>query len=241
VDSSSTVIRVIAKGQTNIPDGVTRNFRMKEIVLFKTAHEGFPMKQMLFTFTGIVLLLGACAPSQPEADPRQFEYQLETMVATTLTAYPTVIPTLTDTPLPTATETLQPTPVAASPTAIPLEQFVIPTAKPEYACNTTRRDPADDTQIRRDSEFDIEWTLINTGTQQWEKETYLVYQSGPEMTDTKKLLLPRLEPGETYDVALRATAPSEKELQIMVWAVVGPGKNTQYWMCYPYIRIIVKK
>ena len=200
-------------------------------------------KPILFSALAMLLMLAACVPAAPEGDSRQLENQLGTMVALTLTlsAVPPNTATLTNTPLPTPTETVSPTPIAATPTALALEQIVVPTALPEYACSTTRRDPADDTQIHRESGFDIEWTLINTGTQQWEKETYLVYQSGPKMTNEKKLLLPRLKPGETYDVALRATAPSEKDLQIMVWAVVGQGKNTQHWMCYPYIRIIVKK
>ncbi len=199
------------------------------------------IKPIPFAVLVTMFVLSACAPSQPEVAAEQLQNQLGTMVATTLTAYPTALPTLTNTPLPTLTETLPPSPIAATPTALALEQMVIPTAKPEYACTTSRREPADDTQIHRESGFDIEWTLVNTGTLQWEKETCLVYQSGPKMTDEKKLLLPRLKPGETYNVAMRAKAPSEKGLQIMVWAVVGPGKNTQYWMCYPYIRIIVTK
>lgn len=201
------------------------------------------MKIILFSFASLLFLLSACAPNQPEVDLQQLENQVETLVALTVSAYPTNTPTSTDTPLPPPTETVIPSPTIASPTAISFEEIVVPTAKPQYACNVIRRDPADDTQIRRDTQFDIEWTLVNTGTQQWDKETYLVYQNGPQMTETKKLQLPRLIPGETYNIALRATAPSERDLQIMVWAVVGPGNSTssQTWMCYPYIRIIVKK
>lgn len=200
-------------------------------------------KRTVFILFAIAFLMSSCAPGQSEVDSQQLEEQLETMVALTLTALPTAFPTLTSTPLPTPTETAVPAQIVVSPTAISFENIVAPTAKPEYACNSTRREPADDTEIRREAQFDIEWTLINTGTQQWEQGTYLVYQNGPKMTETKQLELPRLKPGETYDLALRATAPSERDLQIMVWAVVGPGKakGSEYWMCYPYIRIVVKK
>lgn len=201
------------------------------------------MKRTVFTLFTVVFLMSSCTPGQPETASGQLEDQLDTMVAMTLTALPTTLPALTSTPLPTPTETATPTQIVVSPTAISFENIVAPTAKPEYACNMTRREPADDTEIRRDTQFDIEWTLINTGTQQWEKGTTLIYQNGTKMTEIKELELPRLKPGETYDIALRATAPSERDLQIMVWAVVGPGKakGSEYWMCYPYVRIIVTK
>jgi hypothetical protein len=61
------------------------------------------------------------------------------------------------------------------------------------------------------------------------------------MTDLKRIDLPRLKPGEKYEVVLDAKAPEELDRQVMVWAVIGPdadGKNYQ-WMCYPYVRIVV--
>jgi hypothetical protein len=63
------------------------------------------------------------------------------------------------------------------------------------------------------------------------------------MTEETRVDLPRLKPGEEYEVILDAKAPDELDRQIMVWAVHGPGTDddTTYWMCYPYVRIIVER
>ena len=197
--------------------------------------------KLLSILFAVSLMLTACAPAPQEVE-QQLSDQLATMVASTLTARPTLTPVPTNTPFPTATQTEPPTPTFVIPTVTALE-MIIPTARPEYACDVTKRKPADDTEFRHGDPFDIEWTILNSGTQTWEKETVLLYQTGPEMSDVKKVALPQLKPGQSYDVVLDAIAPKERKLHVMVWAVVGPGhiKGSMYWMCYPYIRIQVKK
>jgi hypothetical protein len=118
-----------------------------------------------------------------------------------------------------------------------------PIIEPDYACDIIEQRPRDDTVFRRKEDFDVRWTIVNTGTHRWEEGTYLEYQSGPEMTEETRVDLPRLRPGEEYEVILDAAAPDELDRQIMVWAVQGPGavKDSFYWMCYPYVRIIVER
>lgn len=200
------------------------------------------VKQILAFVIAIILLINACTFWQPETNSEQLTNLVMTSVAQTLTAFPTNTPVPTDTPLPTPTEVIPTIQITAIPT------FVFPTSTPvenvrtDYTCHIINQKPFDDTPFRSGDSFDIKWTIVNTGTRRWEDGTYLEYQNGPQMTGETQIKLPRLKPGGKYDVVLDATAPSKSGMQIMVWAVVGPGtvKDSSYWMCYPYTRIIVK-
>lgn len=184
----------------------------------------------------------ACGIGQPNNNSEEAEKLLVTSVAQTLTAIPT--DTLVPTEMPSATPTEIPTTtqIPAIPTIVLPTSTLTEAAKPDYACNIIDQRPFDDTSFRPGDSFDIKWTIVNTGTRKWEGETYLKYQNGPEMTEKVEIELPQLKPGGEYDVILDATAPSEEGMQVMVWAVIGPGvvEDSIYWMCYPYVRIIVK-
>jgi len=199
-------------------------------------------KALLLLIFAAALILNACVPTQPTPSSEQVADLVQTFVAQTMTAYTENVPTSTNTPLPTPTDTVTPTltalPLITLPTGSP-----IPTARPAYSCDIINQRPYDDSVFRRNDPFDIEWTIVNTGTETWEAETYLEYQNGPRMTDTKKVALPRLKPGEQQNIILDAFAPSDLDMQVMVWTVRGPGKvkDSMYWMCYPYVRIIVEK
>ena len=200
------------------------------------------MKQTLFPIFAVVFLITACVPAQPEPNSEQVANQVATSVVLTVTALSANIPAPTNTPLPIPTETIALTPTIVFPTVISVGS-PIPTVKPNYACDIIDQRPFDDTKFHRNEDFDVKWTIVNTGTLRWESGTYLEYQDGPQMAQTDKVELPRLRPGEHYDIIFDATAPSELDMQIMVWAIVGPGtvKDSMYWMCYPYIRILVEK
>ncbi len=200
------------------------------------------IKQIPGLVIAMTFLIVACVLGKPESNPEQINNLVMTSVAETLTAIPTDTPVPTDTPLPTPTEVIPTIQFTAVPT------FVLPTAtltqntKPDYGCNIIDQRPFDDTVFRPGDSFDIKWTIVNTGTQKWHDGTYLEYQSGPEMTDATEIGLPNLKPGGKHEVILDATAPFESGMQVMVWAVIGPGAvdDSAYWMCYPYVRIIVK-
>lgn len=188
------------------------------------------------------LLIIACGLEQSAGNPDQIANLVMTSVAQTITAFPTSTPAPTDTPLPTPTEVAPTIQLTTIPT------FILPTITPagttksDYVCDISDQKPFDDTTFRPGDSFDIKWTIVNTGTQKWGDETYLEYQDGPHMTEKTQIDLPKLKPGGRYDVILDATAPSESGMQVMVWAVIGPGtvKDSIYWMCYPYARIIVE-
>lgn len=201
----------------------------------------------LFYILAVLLLAGACIPAQPRPlsagqatpDPGQVANQVATSVVLTVAALPSAIPP-TSTPLPTSTAVVPPTPTLIPTLAYPV---ITPTAKPGYACDIIDQRPYDDTAFRPNASFDIKWTIVNSGTKKWEHGTYLQYQNGSEMTDITVIEMPRLKPGEKHEVILEAIAPVEQERHVMVWVVKGPGKDegSMYWMCYPYVRIIVGK
>lgn len=200
------------------------------------------MKRISILVSFFVFLLTACNMPEPTPDSNQVKEEVETSVAMTITSIITNPPTMTETPLLSPTETASPTPTLPIPTAaFPPTATVMP--KPAYSCDITYRRPRDDEKLRPNDTFDIKWTIINNGIATWESDTYLEYQTGPLMTDIKQVALPKLKPGQTFDVTLDAVAPSEQKMHVMVWVVRGPGtaEDSMYWMCYPYIRIIVEK
>lgn len=206
----------------------------------------YQIKRILVIGIASLLLLAACAKVIPTPEAGQFQDQIATMVATTLTAMPDAA-TATSQPAPTDTPPLPPT-EAAPPTQTALPPTLTlpsltPTLISEYACDIIDQRPFDDTKLRPNENFVIKWTIVNIGTKRWQKGTVLHYQDGPRMTKETSIDMPTLKPGEQYQVILNATAPAEKERQIMVWVIEGPGevKNSHYWMCYPYVRIIVSK
>jgi hypothetical protein len=200
-----------------------------------------PTNKTLFFVIAIAFLILACGFGQPESNHEQITNLVVTSVAETLTAIPTSTPAPTNTPPPTPTEFIPTVQIITIPTLVS-PTSTVSTAETDYVCDIIDQRPFDDTEFRPGDSFDIKWTIVNTGTKKWEDGTYLEYQSGPEMTDKTQIDLPKLKPGGQHDVVLDATAPSESGMQIMVWAVIGPGtiKDSTYWMCYPYIRIIVK-
>jgi hypothetical protein len=198
-----------------------------------------PSKNHLLFFLIPLILTLACGGIQPTPDSAKVINQVATSVALTVTAL-SKTPPITNTPLPTPTEVVSPTPTLIPTMSIPV---ITPTVRPGYACDIIDQKPYDDEKFRPNDRFDIKWTISNTGTKRWEEGTYLRYQSGSEMTNINSVEMPKLKPGQQYEVILEATAPAETDRQVMVWAVIGPEEKDGplHWMCYPYIRIIVGK
>jgi hypothetical protein len=160
----------------------------------------------------------------------------------------------TNTPLPTQTEAgVLPSPTPVPPTATP---FVIvpPTTvvssggsssggsggggsvpiNRDYVCDAINKKPADNTVFKPDADFDVKWTIVNTGTKDLRAGLDLKYFSGPQMTTLTRVELPALKPGEKYEVILDAEAPTKPGFHVMTWMVEGQ-------LCYPYIAINVQK
>jgi len=198
--------------------------------------------------------IGAClptasAPQNAQAQNTQSvedtQAEIATAVAQTIEAQNQIGTSVALTTEAQATATFTPTPLTI-PTLTP---FVIPTsttrpssgastggsapAKYDYACEVINRRPYDGTEILHGQEFDIKWTIKNTGTKSWDAGMDVKYSSGPKMTSISIFEIPVvMKPNDTYDVVLDARAPDELGHQVMDWVVQGQ-------LCWPYVVLNV--
>ncbi len=212
------------------------------------------IKRMSAFLLAGILLLAACAPAPaPTQDPAAVQQQIEDAVALTVAAQNALteqaqaaIPDPTNTPLPTQTESgVLPSPTLVLPTATPF--VVVPptltpgsgggggvtVVRPDFACTSRDRQPLDNTVFKRNKEFDIRWTIVNTGTKAWPAGKDVKYYSGPKMSPTSVVELPAMAPGDTHVVILDAFAPAESGFHVMTYVVEGQ-------LCFPYIAINVE-
>lgn len=196
---------------------------------------------LIFLMAGI-LLLAACAPAPapaPTADPAEIQRQVQEIVALTVAAQNALTEQAqaaqpTNTPLPTQTEAvILPSPtsipptatliVLPSPTAAPVSggSGNVPPAPREYACAIASQSPANYSVWKRNKDFDVVWTLINTGTKPWRDGSDLVFQSGTNFATTTFVELPAVKPGEKFKVVLDAVTPSKAGTYTMVWKLEG--------------------
>ena len=209
------------------------------------------MKKILMTAAAWIVLLSACQPAQPTPSADDLANQVATSVALTVAAQnaqtqaavsPT--PEATNTTLPTQTSDIppSPTPILATETAIVLPTVTSSgggggggtTVQREYACDTIRRRPFDNTSFRPGDKFDIKWTIVNTGTKTMVAGLDLKYNNGTQMTSRTRLELPELKPDAQFVVDFDAVAPNKEGTYIMTFIVEGG-------LCYPYVAIVVEK
>lgn len=211
-------------------------------------------KKILFGAVALIVLLTACQPAQPTQNPEDVADQVATSVALTVAAQnaqtqaavsPTPEATNTTLPTQTAEGVPSPTPVATL-TALPTATAIaLPTSvsggggggtttRREYSCDTIRRRPLDNTSYRPGAQFDIKWTIVNTGTKTMVAGLDLKYNSGEQMTGRTRVELPELKPGAEFAVDFDAVAPAKEGTYIMSFVVEGG-------LCYPYVAIIVEK
>jgi len=216
------------------------------------------MKRTIFILMAGVILLAACAPAPapaaPTQDPAEVQRQIQEAVALTVAAKDAeaaqalaLIPEATNTPLPTQTEAgVLPSPTPLIPTATPF--VVVPptlapstsggsggaVVNPDYACAIVSQSPRDNSYWKRDKQFDVNWTIVNTGTKSWKAGLDLIFYSGTNMAKNSNVELPALAPGEQIKVVLDAVTPAKNGTYTMVWKLEGG-------FCFPYITLIVEQ
>jgi hypothetical protein len=209
------------------------------------------IKKILFIAVALITLLSACVPAQPTQSASDIANQVATAVALTMAAQNSIETHVAETVGPMATNTMLPTqtevvliPPTETPTAV-----ILPTAtkassgggggggttvKPDYACNPFPRKPRDNTIFKPNDEFDISWTIVNTGKKTMQAGIDVRYNSGTKLTSSTFAELPELKPGDQYVVVFDAVAPEKEGTYIMTFIVEGG-------LCYPYTAIIVEK
>lgn len=193
-----------------------------------------------------LLFLTACAPSiaQPTGpSAEEMKAQISTSVALTISAYKTeqaglATPTLPPTETPTLTPTLifpTLTPFIPSSTHYIGGGGVATTPLP-YACAVVNKAPADNTVFKPNKDFDVKFWLRNAGTQKWDKGVDLLYHSGTKMITSDVIYeLPQVDPGEMVGPFIfDAKTPNKAGTFTMTFKLQGG-------ICYPYIKIVVKK
>lgn len=197
------------------------------------------LKKLLILMT-LTTLLAACLPSQqPTAD---IQGEVNTAVAGTMQANEQIDRAVEQTVA--AKEIAQPTEAPAD-AEVALQAtntaFVIPTLTPtatpippRYSCSVTTNKPTTNQAMNGGQDFDIKWTIKNTGTAAWYNAIDIKYYSGESMASGKRAEIKALlKPGETYQLVLDAKAPKSKGPHFMAWMVDGG-------MCYAYVTIWVK-
>lgn len=210
------------------------------------------MRKLMFILAVLVFLVAACLPTQNTqelesrvntavAETMAVEEQVANSVAETVVALdPLASPTAetvdavltftetpTSTPTPFLIDTFTPFPV--NPTAT--RRAV---AQADYACSIINRRPYDLSEYNAGDDFDIKWTIVNSGTKSWIAGIDVKYVSGPKMATVNRVEIPKaMNPGDSYTIVMDAAAPNKKGRQVMTWAVDGP-------MCFPYVAITVK-
>lgn len=206
--------------------------------------------RIFFTAMAVIFLLSACTPAAaPTVDPAEVANQIATSVALTVASQnletEQAIPEATATTLPTDTPAVVDTPtlVADLPTATP---FVIvpPTNVPsggggvavqsDYECNSISRRPRDYQVFKPGDEFDVRWTIVNTGRKTMVAGLDLKFSAGTNFIGINRVELPKLEPGDEYEVIFDAVAPDKNGNYIMTFIVEGG-------LCYPYAAITVER
>lgn len=216
-------------------------------------------KKILGVALSALFILSACLPQgqppAPTANATELANQVAEAVALTLAVAQAQTeaaqPAATNTTLPTQTEAVPPSPIPVIPSATPLI-LVQPTstrvvsgggggggsvAPLPYDCTVFSNEPRDLTVFKKNKEFDIVWTIKNTGTKTIPANFDIKYFSGTKLMEDPNYTVREfgkdLKPGESIKIVIDAIAPVEKGKHVMTWIVEGQ-------LCYPYIAIVVE-
>lgn len=208
-------------------------------------------KKLLFLIL-VFMLLAGCLPAQTEqdisslvntavAETAQANTQIASFVEQTVAAQqpaftPTAdfsptptfesIPLFPDTPVPTFTFTPLPPP--------PTDEPAVSLVKKDYSCYVETRRPSYYEEIKADTNFEIRWFVVNTGTKAWTAGVDIKYASGTKFTGPERVEIPvALAPGETYKLSLTGKAPGKSGNYTMSWIVEGQ-------LCFANVAISVK-
>jgi hypothetical protein len=206
-------------------------------------------KRIFFTALAAIFLLAACAPAQVATpNPAEIANQVATSVALTVASQnletQQAAPQVTATPIPTDTPAVIDTPTPIVPTATAFV-IVAPTNVPsgggggtvvqaDYECEVISRRPFDYAIFKPGDEFDVKWTIVNSGRKTMIAGLDLKYNSGEQFVKGNRVELPELKPGDETVVVFDAVAPNAQGKYIMTFVVEGG-------LCYPYAAIEVEK
>jgi hypothetical protein len=139
----------------------------------------------------------------------------------------------TYTPLPTLTPYPTYTPVSQRP------NYPQPTYAPQNCNQATfvSETIPDNTVYQPGDEFTKSWRLKNTGTCTWNPNYSFVFYSGDRMSGAKVTDLDEyVEPGESIDLLVDLTAPSDPDTYTGYWRLEDDG-GTSFYQVYVTIKV----
>ena len=131
-----------------------------------------------------------------------------------------------------------PTPAATSSLAFPSVPTMLPTAAVQQNCTYGMAYVADITipdghQVSKGSSFTKTWRIRNTGTCPWTKDFIFGYVSGERMDGADSFLPATVYPGDSLDISINMTAPSNPGSYQGNWQLKTPqghGIGSVIWV-----------
>lgn len=190
--------------------------------------------KLLIWVTTLALVMACSVPSvlpstAPTADPGVL---VATFIAQTVQAAATqtvaALPSPTETPFVTPT---QPTPTATStatstavlvffsPTPIVFPTFTAGVSNENYACQVTRVSPPNGSVFDPRDDFDVRWSVKNTGRRNWERtDVDYLYISGDKIHKVSGYdLAEDVGIGRTIDLGVDMRAPKDPGSYSTLW------------------------
>jgi Ig-like domain from next to BRCA1 gene len=186
------------------------------------------MKTRLMILIGfvisILLLAGCNFPLFGGSEPTPTIVTIETVVAQTVAAGTTLVPTL---PISTIPPTITPPPpiqpsLTPYPTYTPYPtQTAIPCDAATWGSDITI---PDGTKISSGQAFTKTWRIFNGGSCSWTTAYKVVFVSGNQMSGTSPFAMPKnVAPGQSVDISVNLKAPTTAGSYTGNWALQNPS------------------
>jgi hypothetical protein len=189
----------------------------------------------------LVFLISACETATQEPSSEAVVYEVQTIVAETLTAQVTPSPTATPTSTPTVIPTSSLTSTTVTPTPTSYSGYW--TYSTTYSCNSSEfvRDMTipDGTILAPGEVFVKTWKFKNVGTCAWDDDYLIVFVDGYGMDGETSYLDTTVAVNKKGDASLVLTAPDDEGTYYAYWQLADEDGNTFGDMAY--VEIVVSE
>jgi hypothetical protein len=183
-----------------------------------------PKSLLIFTLL-LILIMPACNfPLFGGSNATPTVVTIETVVAQTVEASNTLVPTL---PVSTVPPTITPPPPVQA-TLTPYPTYTpYPTAT-TIPCNAAKFGSdvtiPDNTKMSPGQPFTKTWRIINSGSCTWTTAYKIVFVSGNQMSGTSPFAMPKnVEPGQSVDISVNLVAPTTAGTFTGNWKIQNPS------------------
>jgi len=194
------------------------------------------MGSLLLLGLSMVLLLSACSSATPTMSPEEVMTSIAETVAVDFTRTAIARPTDTPTPLPTPTNTATPVTPTIVLTNTPAGTQA-PTSIPggQDAGVWVSSNPADGSNITAGQPFEVNVTLMNTGTTTWTTAYAIKFINGERMGAPESIAMTiDVPPTKSITLTVPFTAPSTAGTVRSNWQIVNAAGTGFYSFYFEY-------